>query len=273
MSHDDIRAMINSLRQSCANLAAAGFDGALLHASHAARSSSSSSHPISTSNDEYGGSLDNRMRFLVESLQAARAGGGERFAVGMRFNCDEQVEGGYDLATAREVVRRVSEAGLLDYIDLDVGLEPQQFHHGMPTGFEKKHYYKPFVAAVGRAQSVPVLSVLGNVTAMADAEAALADGVCDMVGSARQLIAEPEFVRLARTGQEHLGRTCIACNWCTAAGGDGAQGCAINPGLPATGSGACTAGRHRPTRAGWSSSAAGRAGWRRPASQRARATG
>jgi len=229
MSRDDIRAMIDALRQSCANLAAAGFDGALLHASHAALIEQFLSPYFNERDDEYGGSLDNRMRFLVESLEAARAGGGERFAVGMRFNCDEQVEGGYDLATAREVVRRVSEAGLLDYIDFDVGLEPQQFHHGMPTGFENKHYYKPFVAAVREASSVPVLSVLGNITAMAEAEAALADGVCDMVGSARQLIAEPEFVRLAHTGQEHLGRTCIACNWCTAAGGDGAQGCAINP--------------------------------------------
>jgi pyruvate/2-oxoglutarate dehydrogenase complex dihydrolipoamide dehydrogenase (E3) component len=71
--------------------------------------------------------------------------------------------------------------------------------------------------------------VLGNITDMADAEAAIAAGVCDMVGSARQLIAEPRFVQNARDGKEALSRTCIACNWCTAAGGDGAQGCSINP--------------------------------------------
>src|SRR5690606_31035951 len=122
------------------------------------------------------------------------------------------------------------DRGLLDYIDLDVGLEPQQFHHGMPTGFERKHYYRPFVEQVrAAAGEVPVLSVLGNITDMAEAEEAIASGVCDVAGSARQLIAEPRFVQNARAGKEHLNRTCIACNWCTAAGGDGAQGCAINP--------------------------------------------
>jgi pyruvate/2-oxoglutarate dehydrogenase complex dihydrolipoamide dehydrogenase (E3) component len=64
---------------------------------------------------------------------------------------------------------------------------------------------------------------------MADAEAAIAAGVCDVVGAARQLIAEPEFVKNARAGREERNRTCIACNWCTAAMGDGAQGCVINP--------------------------------------------
>ena len=76
---------------------------------------------------------------------------------------------------------------------------------------------------------VPVLSVLGRITDMADAEAALAAGVCDMVGAARQLIAEPRFVSNARHGLEAESRTCVACNWCTAASGDNAQGCMINP--------------------------------------------
>ncbi|MFA7604145.1 MAG: FAD-dependent oxidoreductase, partial [Novosphingobium sp.] len=173
---------------------------------------------------------ENRMRFVAEALQAARDGGGSEFAVGMRLNCDEQIAGGYGTDTAYAVVQALCERGLLDYIDLDVGLEPQQFHHGMPTGFERKQYYRPFVEGVrAAAGDVPVLSVLGSLTDMADAEAAIAAGVCDMVGSARQLIAEPRFVQNARAGQEHLSRTCIACNWCTAAGGDGAQGCAINP--------------------------------------------
>jgi pyruvate/2-oxoglutarate dehydrogenase complex dihydrolipoamide dehydrogenase (E3) component len=64
---------------------------------------------------------------------------------------------------------------------------------------------------------------------MADAEAAIAAGVCDVVGAARQLIAEPRFVKNAHDGKESESRVCIACNWCTAAQGDGAQGCTINP--------------------------------------------
>jgi dimethylglycine catabolism A len=229
MSGDDIAGMIDAVRQTATNMAAAGFDGLMLHASHAALIEQFLSPYFNERDDEYGGSLGNRMRFLVEALQAAREGGGSEFAVGVRLNCDEQVEGGYGMDTAEQVVRTICEQGLVDYIDLDVGLEPQQFHHGMPTGFERAQYYRPFVERVRRASAVPVLSVLGSITDLADAEDAIASGVIDMAGAARQLIAEPRFVQNAREGNEHLSRTCIRCNWCTASGGDGAQGCSINP--------------------------------------------
>ncbi|RYD92063.1 MAG: hypothetical protein EOP61_26315, partial [Sphingomonadales bacterium] len=137
--------------------------------------------------------------------------------------------GGYGADTAREVVATICERGLVDFIDMDVGLEPQQFHYGMPTGFTAPHVYRPFVEAVRGAATVPVLSVLGRMTSMADAEAMIAAGVCDMAGATRQLIAEPEFVQNARHGREERSRTCVACNWCMAAQGDNAQGCTINP--------------------------------------------
>jgi 2,4-dienoyl-CoA reductase-like NADH-dependent reductase (Old Yellow Enzyme family) len=234
MSRADIGEMLAAIRDTAAHMAEAGFDGIMLHASHAALIEQFLSPYFNARTDDYGGSLENRMRFLAEALQASRDGakdaGGPGFAVGMRFNCDEQIAGGYGTDTAFAVVKALCDRGLLDYVDLDVGLEPQQFHHGMPTGFERKQYYRPFVEQVRAAAGpVPVLSVLGNITDMADAEAAIAAGVCDVVGSARQLIAEPRFVQNAREGKETLSRTCIACNWCTAAGGDGAQGCSINP--------------------------------------------
>jgi 2,4-dienoyl-CoA reductase-like NADH-dependent reductase (Old Yellow Enzyme family) len=230
MSKAEIAAMLDAIRQTAANMAAAGFDGIMLHASHAALIEQFLSPYFNERTDEYGGSLENRMRFLVEALEHARKGGGPAFAVGMRFNCDEQIEHGYGVETAREVVAALCAKGLLDYIDLDVGLEPQQFHHGMPTGFERAQYYRPFVEQVrSAAGDVPVLSVLGNITDMAVAEQAIAGGTIDMAGAARQLIAEPRFVQNARNGREDRNRTCIACNWCTAAGGDGAQGCSINP--------------------------------------------
>lgn len=230
MGKDEIAAMVAAMRQTCANMRAAGFDGILLHGSHAGLIEQFLSPYFNERDDEYGGSLENRMRFLVETLQAAREGGGSDFAVGIRLNCDEQVEGGYGPDTAREVVRIICERGLVDYVDLDIGLEPQQFHHGMPTAFSDRQFYRPWVEKVrDAAGQVPVLSVLGRITDMADAEAAIASGVIDMAGAARQLIAEPQFVQNARNGQEVRSRTCIACNWCTAAGGDGAQGCTINP--------------------------------------------
>jgi dimethylamine/trimethylamine dehydrogenase len=229
MSKDEIGAMHASVRQSAAHLREAGFDGIMLHGSHAGLIEQFLSPYFNERTDEYGGSLENRMRFLVESLQAAREGAGPDMAVGIRLNCDEMLPGGYGTDTARAVVETICRPGLVDYIDLDVGVEPQQFYHGMPTSFSEPQYYRPFVEKVRSAATVPVLSVLGRITSIADAEAAIAAGVCDVAGAARQLIAEPSFVQNARYGREERSRTCVACNWCTAAGGDGAQGCTINP--------------------------------------------
>jgi 2,4-dienoyl-CoA reductase-like NADH-dependent reductase (Old Yellow Enzyme family) len=230
MNHEEIRAMVASFGETARNMKAAGFDGVMLHGSHAAMIEQFLSPYFNERTDEYGGSLENRMRFLVEVLTAAREGAGPDFAIGIRINCDELVPGGYGVEMARDVVSAICERGLVDFIDLDVGLEPQQFHNGMPTSFADRQFYRPWVEQVrSAAGNVPVLSVLGRITEMAEAEAAIAAGVCDMPGAARQLIAEPRFVQNARTGQEERNRTCIACNWCLGAKADNAQGCVINP--------------------------------------------
>lgn len=230
MDKAEIRAIQRVIRQTCGNLRAAGFDGVMLHASHAALIEQFVSPYFNERTDEYGGSFANRMRFAVEFLEAAREGAGPGMAVGMRMNCDELLAGGYDTDMARDIVGYLRDRDLLDFLDLDVGLEPQQLHLGMPTAFSPKQTYRPYVEKVrGAAGDLPVLSVLGRITTMAEAEAAIAANVCDMVGAARQLIAEPEFVRNARAGREEVSRTCIACNWCIGSSGDNAQGCTINP--------------------------------------------
>ncbi len=230
MNREEIRTIQAVIRQSCANLREAGFDGVMLHGSHAAMIEQFVSPYFNERTDEYGGSFENRMRFLVEFLEAAREGCGPGMALGIRMNCDEMIHGGYGTETSREVIAEICRRGLVDFVDLDVGLEPQQLHYGMPTAFSDVETYRPFVEQVRiAAGDVPVLSVLGRITRMEQAEEALASGVCDMVGAARQLIAEPEFVQNARNGLEANSRSCIACNWCIGSSGDGAQGCTINP--------------------------------------------
>jgi 2,4-dienoyl-CoA reductase-like NADH-dependent reductase (Old Yellow Enzyme family)/thioredoxin reductase len=227
---EDIRFLDAAHRQSVAHLREAGFDGIEIHASHSGMVEQFLSPYFNQRTDQYGGSLENRMRLLVETLQTAREAAGPDMAVGMRFNCDELVEGGYHVAEAREVLRRICQRALVDFVDLDVAMEPLQLNIGMPTVFIEEHVYRPYVEQVRQAAGdVPVLSVLGRVTRMADAEAAIASGVCDIVGSARELIAEPRFVRHAFDGTEAEGRTCIACNWCLGGMADGAYGCSINP--------------------------------------------
>lgn len=231
MTRREIQGMLDTFRQSTQNLREAGFDGVMLHASHGCLVEQFLSPYFNRRTDEYGGSLENRMRLLLESLLAIREAAGSGMAVGMRFNCDELLSGGYDTRDAYQILKRVSDAGLIDYVDLDVAVEPDQFYMGMPSVFVEPHVYRPYVEAVrGAVGEIPVLSVLGRLTSIADGEAAIAGGVCNMVGAARALIAEPELVKNAFEGQEERSRTCIACNWCQFAMADGAQSCAINPG-------------------------------------------
>ena len=230
VTRGEIRMMHECHRRSATNLRDAGFDGIEIHASHSGMMEQFLSPYFNRRDDDYGGSLENRMRLLVETLETTRAAAGKNMAIGMRFNCDELVEGGYGTADAYDVLKKLCARGLLDFADLDIAMEPLQLQYGMPTVFVEEHVYKRYVEKVrAAAGDVPVLSVLGRVTRMADAEAAIAEGVCDMVGSARELIAEPRFVKHAYDGTEELGRTCIACNWCLGGMADGAFGCSVNP--------------------------------------------
>jgi len=230
MDQAEIGAMIDAFRRSVENLCEAGFDGVMLHGSHGGLIEQFVSPYFNRRTDEYGGNLRNRMRFLRECLEACRGAAQGRLAVGMRLNCDELLPGGYDTQVAHQVLHEISMAGLIDFVDLDIAIEPNQFYLGMPPVYLKPHVYRPYVEAVrDAAGTVPVLSVLGRLTSVADGEAAIAAGVCDMVGAARALIAEPELVKNAYEGREERSRICIACNWCVAAIADGAQGCTINP--------------------------------------------
>jgi len=230
MTHDEIKFMIAAHRQSADHLRQAGYDGIMLHVGHGAMLEQFVSPYFNRRDDEYGGSLENRLRFLLECIQATRAGAGPDLAVGMRFNCDEMLPGGYGAGEAREILARICGDRLVDFVDLDVAVEPNQLHLGMPPVFVDPHVYRPYVEAVRSATGdVPVLSVLGRLTSIADGETAIAAGVCDMVGAARALIAEPELVKNAYEGNEQRSRTCIACNWCLDATPRGAAGCAINP--------------------------------------------
>jgi 2,4-dienoyl-CoA reductase-like NADH-dependent reductase (Old Yellow Enzyme family) len=230
MSIGEIRAMVDAFGQSATNLRAAAYDGVMLHVAHGALLEQFLSPYFNRRTDPYGGSLENRMRFLVECLQAARDGAGDRLAVGIRFNCNELLPGGYDSRGAYEILATLCAAGWVDFVDLDVGVEPLQLPLGMPPVFIEPHVYRRHVEAVRSATGdIPVLSVLGRLTSIADAESALTAGVCDMVGAARALIAEPELVKNAFEGNEDRSRTCIACNWCMSVRLEGGQGCAINP--------------------------------------------
>ena len=163
MSKDEITAMHAALRQSARNLREAGFDGIMLHGSHAGlieqflspyfnNAPTNMAAASKTACASWSNRCRRRARGPAATWRSASASTATRC-------CPAAMA-----PTPRaQVVKGVCERGLVDYVDLDVGVEPQQFHHGMPPAFSRPQSYRPFVEAVrGAAGNVPVLSVLGG---------------------------------------------------------------------------------------------------------------
>ena len=161
--------------------------------------------------DGYGGSVANRARILVEIVDAIRAAVSPSFAVGVRLVVDELIEGGYTNDDAIEMALLLEEHGI-DFLHGVVG-NPW----GAPTYIPPPPYPPgAFAGLVGRVKAevgVPVVYT-GRVTSPSVAERILAEGQADVVGMARALISDPEFVRKAREGRTDDIRPCIGCNEC-----------------------------------------------------------
>jgi 2,4-dienoyl-CoA reductase-like NADH-dependent reductase (Old Yellow Enzyme family)/thioredoxin reductase len=230
MTRDEIKAFVHGFARSTRNLRDAGYDGIEVHAAHGVLVEHFLSPYFNNRTDSYGGTPENRSRLLVELLETVREHGGPNLAYGVRLNCDEMLPGGLTQDDTREILADLIARGLLDFADLDIAVEPQQAPLMTAPPFVEPLHITPFVDYVGERQPIVVMSALGRVTTVAQAEEAIANGVADMVGSARGLIAEPALVNNARDGLEHRSRTCLSCNYCVAAGVySGAFGCTINP--------------------------------------------
>ena len=231
MSVPSIERVVEAHMISARNLASAGYDGVGISCTHAMLVEAFLSPYFNRRTDLYGGSLENRMRFLVDCLRAMREGAGPNLAVGMRYNADEMVPSGLTQADTREVLARLVGMQLIDFVEIEVGMEPNQFPLAIPSYLLPQDIYKSSIVAVrDAAGDVPVLSVIGRITSIAEAEELIASGVVNMVGSIRGLMTEPNLVRHAAEGQEDDSRTCLACNLCMRIHSvHFAFGCAINP--------------------------------------------
>jgi 2,4-dienoyl-CoA reductase-like NADH-dependent reductase (Old Yellow Enzyme family) len=224
----DLKLVVDAHATAVSNLREAGYDGVELHVSHGALLEHFLSERYNRRTDEYGGPLENRARLLREALEAARGAAGDAMAVGIRLTADQMLPWGWDTDGAREILEHLAPTGLLDFVDIDISVEPEQVEL-LSTSFfiPKLHNLERVEAVAPAAGDVPVLATPGRVTTIADAERLLAGGSVAMVGIVRGLIAEPELVKNAREGNESRSRVCIAANHC--AGGVLGFGCAVNP--------------------------------------------
>ena len=207
---EEIGELVQYFAHSAHHAAAGGFDGIEIHAAHGYLIHEFLSPRSNQRTDAYGGSLDNRMRFLVEVLQATRAVVGPRVAVGVRLVGDEELrEQGLTAADAADIAQRLEARGLVDFINVSVGISGI----GMVRPLYTPHLLGTYAArAVKQSmRAVPVFAV-HRILTPEEAEGVLERGDADAVTLVRALIADPEWARKASAGAAHTIRRCTGCN-------------------------------------------------------------
>lgn len=224
LSTHDIRRIVDLVALSTRNARLAGFDGVELHAAHLHSVGLFLSGFTNRRTDEYGGSLENRLRFPLECLEAMRENAGGTLAVGIRMPCDEGLPDGVDAEEAVQIVRRLEESGLVDFFDLDIGHSQHMWQlwapHYVAPGWELPHINKVSAAI----QNTPVLGCTGRMQLPDEADKILAGKSMDMVGGVRGLFADPEYPKKSEEGRAGEIRPCIGMNSCLYEGQ-----CVMNP--------------------------------------------
>ncbi|HWN36540.1 MAG TPA: FAD-dependent oxidoreductase, partial [Pseudonocardia sp.] len=205
-----------------------GIDGIQLHAGHGYLFSSFLSPATNHRTDCYGGSAENRARFLCEVLRAIRDAVGPDYPLGVRVSPD----GPPDQTTASDLVTlvgRLERDGLIDFVDVSLGS-----HYGrdllMGGAHEPPGYQLPTSEKITRQTALPTI-VAGRFGTLAQAEAVIASGAADLVSMVRATLAEPELVTKTVDGRADEVRPCIACLQ-SCAGGLNTRAramCTVNP--------------------------------------------
>lgn len=240
---DEIHELVRDFGEGAYNAKRAGFDGVQIHAVH--EGYLIDQFAISLFNqrtDEYGGSLENRLRFAREIVEEIKRRCGQDFPVMLRYSpksfikalCEGALPGEEFEEKGRDLPEGVEAAKLLvsygyDALDVDVGsYDAWWWSH--PPMYQKKGLYMPYAKLVKENVNVPVLCA-GRMDDPDMAEGAVMDGVCDIISLGRPLLADPDYVNKLRRGERKCIRPCISCQ-------EGCMGriqeysmvnCAVNP--------------------------------------------
>ncbi len=223
MEREDIREITEYFCRSANHVREGGFDGIELQFGHSSLLRQFLSPLSNLRHDEYGGSLENRMRFALEIIEAVRRTVGTDYTLGVRLCADEMIQGGLTLEDNREIARRLEATGNIDFLDLSVATFYNLYLVG-GTMHTPLGYTIPLAAGIKSAVNLPVFCT-GRINDPVMAERVLADGQADMIGMVRAQICDPELANKAREGRLEEIRFCVADN----------QGCyarvAVNKGI------------------------------------------
>jgi N-methyl-L-proline demethylase len=184
--------------------------------------------------DEYGGSLDNRMRFSLAVMRAIRAAVGPDFILGLRMVADENWDAGLSRDDGIEIARRFKASGLVDFLNIIRGHidTDNALTEVIPIAGMRSAPHLDFSGEVRAAVGIPVFHA-ARINDVATARHAIASGKLDMVGMTRALLADPHIVRKVQAGDEENVRPCVGATYCLDRIYDGHEALCIHN--PATG--------------------------------------
>lgn len=216
--------------QAAADLVDCGFDAILIHSGHSVPLAQFLSPLTNKRTDEYGGSTENRCRYLIEILDAIRARVGSKLLIEVRISGTEFEEGGIDLEEGIRIGELIQDH--LDILQVSAGMHnPKWMTWVHPCGFRPPMpnvYVAEAFKKTGKIH-VPIVT-LGAIDSLESAESIIADGKADLVTMARSLIADPELIHKGMAGKTADVTPCIKCMRChdSTVYGHHFQ-CAVNP--------------------------------------------
>ena len=225
LSVDEIKAIVNGYGRAAERAKIAGVDALEIHA-HLGYLLDQFMTPLwNKREDEYGGSFENRMRFITEIYHAIRNAVGADFPILFRMVLDHKIPGGRNKEESFEIVRYMDQLGI-DAFDVDLGCY-EAYDWGFPTAYLGDACMADEISIVKSITKKPVLSV-GNYTPET-AVKAVEDGKTDFIVIGRGLLADPEFgTKLFENRREDI-RPCIRCNeYCLTKATQRPLSCAVN---------------------------------------------
>lgn len=232
-----ITKIISQFGDAALRVKKAGCDGVELHASHGYLIQQFLSPATNHRTDKYGGSLENRMRFLNEIIDDVRSKCGADFPLIVRLTVDEMYDRigqkgrGYGLDEGIKMAKMLNEKGI-DAIDVSSGAYDTFNYWLEPTTFECG-WRKNLAAEVKKVVDIPVIAA-NLIRSPEQAEQQLEDGIQDFVSLGRPHIADPHWTEKVQSGNEDLVKRCVCCLYCFESMMNGAYTgthgcCSVNP--------------------------------------------
>lgn len=209
MTLDQIDELIEAFAKAAVRAREGELDGVEVHFGHGYLIHQFFAPNTNLRTDEYGGSIENRMRFGQKILRAIRSAAGDDFPLGIRIS-DSHVPGGSTVEESAEFVRRLCEEKLIDFVDASIG-SPFSISRMLGAMDQPAGYMLPDAAQIAAPATVPRI-LAGRYRTLEEAEQTLRDGDADMVSLVRAMIAEPALITKTLAGRVDEVRPCIGCN-------------------------------------------------------------